>query len=80
MHDNNRDDTQSFIIRIWHEAVNGRGHISGWRGSIVHVGTGKRVYFHDLNSVKRFIQDQTGMRSGLLISGLKSWLAGIRHQ
>ena len=51
------NDTQSFIIRIWHERVDEEKNITVWRGSIDHVGTGKRLYFHDLNGIARFIQD-----------------------
>jgi hypothetical protein len=67
-------DTQSFIVRIWNDPVPTHGRAKTWRGSIIHVGSGKRVYFHDLNSVKRFIQDQTGIRSGFFADAVKSIL------
>jgi len=51
------NDTQSFIIRIWHEWVDEEKNVTIWRGSIDHVGTGQRLYFHDLEGVTRFIQD-----------------------
>jgi hypothetical protein len=56
-----QDETQSFVVRIWHEAVNGKGQADVWRGSIDHVGTNKRLYFADLDAVVRFIQERVGM-------------------
>jgi hypothetical protein len=73
------NEPQSFIVRIWHETASSKGPGSIWRGSIVHVGSGKRVYFHDLERIKRFIQDQTGMRYNLFAIRLKEWLARIGH-
>jgi len=72
-------DTQSFIVRIWHEGVDATGNIVAWRGSIDHVGSGRRVYFHDLNGALRFIQDQAGVR----VSRDPWWravLAWVRHE
>lgn len=51
------NDTQSFIIRIWHEMIDEEKNVAIWRGSIDHVGTGKRLYFRDLDGIARFIQD-----------------------
>lgn len=59
-------DTQSFIVRIWHERESGNDKTVGWRGSILHVGSGKRLYFHNLNSIKRFVQELTGMEDANL--------------
>lgn len=53
-------NTQSFIVRIWHEAA-GEGKALVWRGSVTHVGSGKRAYFRNLNSLKQFVVDWTGM-------------------
>jgi len=66
------DDTQSFILRIWNDAPAGSGKMKVWRGSIVHVGSGKRIYFHNLNSITSFIQQQTGMGPATLITWLRS--------
>jgi hypothetical protein len=65
-------DTQSFILRIWVDTPSAKGKIKAWRGSIVHVGSGKRIYFHNLNSITPFIQRQTGMGYGAFRSWLKS--------
>jgi hypothetical protein len=51
---------QSFIVRIWQEAARRKGSVPAWRGSIIHVGSGKRVYFHNLDGIKRFVQEWTG--------------------
>jgi hypothetical protein len=65
-------ETQSFIVRIWHEAT-GNGKRTAWRGSIIHVGSGKRVYFHNLNSIKWFVQTRTGMED----NDLGKWFRSI---
>lgn len=53
------EDTHSFIIRIW-DIVDGPGERpeETWRGSIDYVGSGKRLYFNDLNSIVSFIHEQ----------------------
>lgn len=52
------NDTHSFIVRIWCEALDDEGKDFDWRGSIDHVGTGTRRYFHDFINILRFIEDQ----------------------
>jgi hypothetical protein len=54
------NDTQSFVVRIWHEAVDAEGHVVVWRGSIDHVGSGKRLYFDELGGIVRFIREVMG--------------------
>ena len=53
------EETHSFIIRIW-DAIDGPGNRpeETWRGSIDYVGSGKRLYFNDLNSIASFIKEQ----------------------
>ena len=73
------NDTHSFVIRIWHEAVDREGNAIAWRGFVDHVASGKRLYFHDIHGIVRFIQEQAGLnaRPG---SKWKSLLAKIRHE
>jgi hypothetical protein len=78
--DDCNNDTQSFILRIWNDAPSGDGKINSWRGSIVHVGSGKRIYFHNLNSITPFIQRQTGMGYGAFRSWLKSILSRVKQK
>lgn len=56
-------DTYSFVIRIWHEALDSEGHITTWRGSIDHVGSDERLHFDDLARIVQFIQEQIGLES-----------------
>ncbi len=73
------DGTQSFILRIWNDAPpgdNGKGQ--NWRGSIVHVGSGKRIYFHNLNSITPFIRKQTGMGYATIGAWLRSLFGKTR--
>jgi hypothetical protein len=68
------------VIRIWHEAIDRDGNFVIWRGSIDHVGTGRRLYFNDLSGVVRFIRDEIGSnvgRSGRWISRVLDW---IKHE
>jgi hypothetical protein len=55
-----KDNTQSFIVRIWIE-MEIDGSPKTWRGTIEHVGTANRLYFRDLDGMKRFIQEETGI-------------------
>lgn len=54
-------DTQSFVVRIWHEATDSEGKIVAWRGFVDHVGSAKRLYFYDLDKIARFIQQEAGL-------------------
>ena len=56
-------DTHAFIVRIWHEALDGEGNVVAWRGSIEHVGGHERLSFQDLTKVVRFIQEKTGVNN-----------------
>ena len=56
-------DTDAFIIRIWHEALDSDGSIRIWRGAIEHVNTGRRLAFYDLAVTIRFIQEESGIRA-----------------
>lgn len=52
-------DTHSFIVRIWDEPHQvGNPPQNFWRGSIIYVGSDKRLYFDDLNSIANFIREQ----------------------
>ena len=58
------NEMQSFVVRIWQETADGNGRAGIWRGSIDHVGSGKRLYFCDLNGIVRFVQEQSGLEVG----------------
>ncbi len=53
-----QDDTHSFVVRIWHEALDSEGHIAVWRGLVDHVGSGERRHFEDLGQLLGFIQSR----------------------
>jgi hypothetical protein len=55
-------DTQSFIVRIWQEAISNEDSTVTWRGSIDHVNSAKRHYFQDWDTVLWFIQEESGLR------------------
>lgn len=58
-----RRDVHAFIVRIWHETDDGDESVFSWRGTVDHVRTGKRLYFHDLDTFLRFIAEQAGLRA-----------------
>jgi len=52
-------DSHSFIVRIWDEPRQASGPSPKfWRGSIIYVGSDKRLYFDDLDSIASFIREQ----------------------
>jgi hypothetical protein len=51
-------DTHSFVIRIWYETHRGQAGEPAWRGSVDYVPSGERLYFCDLATCIRFIQEQ----------------------
>jgi hypothetical protein len=54
-------DTFSFVVRIWHEAVDKHGNPVAWRGSIEQVGGSGRKYFQDLDGALDFIREEAGI-------------------
>jgi hypothetical protein len=64
-----QSDTRSFIVRIWHEALNSDGTIRTWRGSIEHVGNGQRLHFHDLERVVDFIREKARLKTEFVAPG-----------
>lgn len=71
------NDTYSFVVRIWPEAVDSEGNVTVWRGSIDDVGNGERSYFDDLDSVVPFIRQQTGWALG---AALARQAAGVNRE
>jgi hypothetical protein len=57
-----RRNTHSFIIRIWHEAVDDQGNALTWRGSVEHVGSGRRLHFDQVEEFVDFIRQESGLR------------------
>ena len=50
----NTNNTHSFIVRIWYEAVDDQGNAITWRGSVEHVGSGRRLHFQKLDEFVDF--------------------------
>jgi hypothetical protein len=73
-------DIYSFIVRIWCETRNEPNDQSVWRGSIDQVGNNQRLYFHDLDGITRFIQEQIGLQTKKRRFTWKSLLARIKHE
>ncbi len=57
------DNSDSFIVRIWREAVDATGSVAAWKGFITHVGTDQHRHFHDLDVIAQFIQDECQLSS-----------------
>jgi hypothetical protein len=56
-------DLDSFIVRIWREAVDSAGAVIAWKGSIEHVDSDSYLYFQDLDLMARFVRDQCRLPS-----------------
>jgi hypothetical protein len=53
------EEPHSFIIRIWESTSDqAKQTKKTWRGSIDYVGSGKRLYFNDFDSIATFIREQ----------------------
>jgi hypothetical protein len=50
------DDFHSFIVRIWLEESAAENDPPTWRGNLIHVISGQRVYFSDLESLPGLIR------------------------
>ncbi len=69
-----KKDIEAFIVRVWQEAENIKGGRDVWRGSIVHVGSNRQLYFFDLESIARFIRENTEDQTQ------ESFARRLRHQ
>ncbi len=49
----------SFVARIWLEY--GQNGETCWRGRIRHVQNGRQVYFQDLQEMRDFLEDVSGV-------------------
>lgn len=73
-----RANNHTFIIRIWFDQMDIPGYEKVWRGLIVHVNDEKKIYFNDLDMIRSYIQEQTGIRRIRLFSWWTSLLARLR--
>ena len=53
-----QNKAHSFVVRIWREGDDQNDPQSPWRGYIDYVGKDKRLHFHDLEGITRFIQQE----------------------
>ncbi|OWQ90888.1 hypothetical protein CDN99_12060 [Roseateles aquatilis] len=50
------DHSAAFILRVWCEPDRGARPGLVWRGSIEHVPSGRRVFFHQAGAIVAFVQ------------------------
>lgn len=50
------DDSHSFIVRIWLEERATKNSPPRWRGSLIHVLSGRQMYFDCLESLPGLIR------------------------
>jgi hypothetical protein len=75
-----RDDTHTFIIRIWREPREPAGRPFRWRGVIEHMASGQSHYLTHLSEIPEFIVPylaMLGMRIPLFWR-FKRWIKQIR--
>ena len=73
---NLKTDEFAFIVRIWKDSSDKDGQVSGWHGSIDHVGSNQRLYFYKLESILQFVKERTGIG----IKPVKSWWKKLRDR
>lgn len=82
------DNTHSFIVRIWQEksdensleaVIDPQLTQKNWRGWIEAVGSGHRLYFQDLQSALRFIQESAGIAKPAKNSWLRKIIRRLQH-
>ena len=71
-------ETHSFIVRIWNAADVKSKDRSDWRGSIDYVGSGRRLYFYDMESIVRFIREQVAVNTGMAVPARMPTLATLK--
>lgn len=49
----------TFIVRVWSEETGSGKQSDEWRGEVVHVASGKRVYFGDFVSIAGILASMT---------------------
>ena len=59
MEKHERHSLDSFVARIWLEY--GQNGNPRWRGRIRHVQNGREIYFQDLQEMRDFLEDVSGM-------------------
>ncbi len=71
----------AFIVRIWIDAATTEAPASQWHGIIEQVGSQEHLYFSDLDSIKPYIQEHTGLSSQhpYWYRRFKSWLRHLTH-
>ena len=75
-HDQAETDAHAFIVRIWKDATDERGQATAWHGSIDHVGSSSRLYFHKLDSIIQFVRERSGI-NGDFGRSWRHWVESI---
>jgi hypothetical protein len=53
--------THLYVVSIWWETREISDAAPVWRGSVQYEQAGQRIYFHDLETFIRFIQETSGI-------------------
>jgi hypothetical protein len=69
----------AFIVRISAEAFDNEGNISAWHGYIESVENHQRMYFSNLESIARFIQEQINLPSSRVLPRKRSLWEWVRN-
>jgi len=49
----------SYLVRIWQdEPAGGEGEPPAWQGEVLHIQSGSKVSFEDLDHLLRYLQEQ----------------------
>ena len=72
------DDLYSFVVRVWPEAVDRTGHLTGWRGYVDDIASGQRFHFQDVQEIAYFIAQQIGLQAKSM-SRWQALVGKIKH-
>ena len=70
------NNSHAFIVRIWSETNEEVDDAPSWRGSIESVGSNRRLYFHDFNAIRRFIEESLHLSE----TQSRSWWQSLLHK
>jgi hypothetical protein len=72
------NEIQSFIVRVWNESEGSDDQGLSFRGSIDHVGSGKRLYFDKLEAMVHFIEARLDVGARHPRTRWQTWIARFR--
>ena len=71
-----KNQSYSFVVRVWLDGTLKDGREAVWRGSVEQVGSNCRAFFSDLDSLAQYIQKQVEQERA---SSPTEWKLTLEH-